>query len=165
MILYLLRHALAVDKEKWKGTDRQRPLTSKGKDGIKKVAKHLRHLSLSADAILTSPYKRALNTAIIVAERLKYSPPLVKMNDLIPKGNSDAFLRVVMQRYRPDASLIVVGHEPYLSRLLSKVLGSSEIISIDFKKCGLCRVDLERNQSRITGSLKWLLPPKLLKLF
>ncbi len=68
MNLYFLRHGIAADKPQWKGSDSDRPLIKEGIQKLKKSAKGMRRLKLHFDWILTSPYRRAYDTAQIVAK-------------------------------------------------------------------------------------------------
>src|SRR6266481_9806632 len=70
MKLCFLRHGEA-DWPNWDKPDNQRPLTERGRNEMKRVAKFLERLKFSADAILTSPLPRASQTAEIVAKRLR----------------------------------------------------------------------------------------------
>src|SRR4051812_10479632 len=69
MRLYLLRHGPAVEREDWTGDDAERPLTTEGERATEKAIKGMRTL-LRADEILTSPLRRARQTAELAAERL-----------------------------------------------------------------------------------------------
>ena len=69
MELYLLRHAIAVEREHFCGEDRERPLTPAGIKKMRRIARGMKAMKLSFDLILTSPYERAKDTAALVAER------------------------------------------------------------------------------------------------
>src|SRR5262249_52836822 len=64
--LFLLRHAIAED-ERPGGTDRDRRLPPRGRTRMRRAAPGLRRLTGELDAIYTSPYPRAAETAAIVA--------------------------------------------------------------------------------------------------
>src|SRR5262249_20580449 len=64
MILYVLRHAQAEDKSE-QGGDEARRLTPRGRDKMRSAAAGLRALRLRFDAIVTSPFARAAETAEI----------------------------------------------------------------------------------------------------
>jgi len=70
MKLYFLRHGLA-DWPEWDvARDHERPLTKEGLKKMKAEAKTIAALDLQLDAILSSPYTRAFQTADIVAKEL-----------------------------------------------------------------------------------------------
>src|SRR5438876_1221851 len=93
MNLYFLRHAIAADKASWKGSDADRPLTKEGMRKMKKGAKGIRRLDLPIDWILTSPYRRAYDTAAIVAKELKLKKSLKVSRMLTPDGDPKALAR------------------------------------------------------------------------
>ena len=59
MILYIIRHAIAVEAGSFEGDDSQRPLTSKGQKKMRSIAQGLKELEIELDLILTSPYLRS----------------------------------------------------------------------------------------------------------
>ncbi len=162
MIIYLHRHALAVDKEKWKSADSQRPLTAEGRKIERKVGKGVKHLKLSFDHILTSSYDRARDTALILAQAIGYKRKIEVAPELIPTGSQEKFAQS-LKHYPKDAEILAVGHEPYLSKLIALLLGSPNPMPLELKKSGLCRIDLEPGTKSLRGQLKWFLSPKLIK--
>ncbi|HEX7973898.1 MAG TPA: phosphohistidine phosphatase SixA [Anaerolineales bacterium] len=154
MILYFLRHGLAGDREDWQEDDSLRPLTEKGKTKMAREAKAISDLDLGLDLILTSPLVRALQTAQIVAKRLKMKDRLEQDERLSP-GFDLARLAAILESHPGAEAMLLVGHEPDFSETLSALTGGSRIV---FKKGGLARADLsETNPPR--GDLIWLLPP------
>ena len=130
---------------------------------MRKAARGLKRLKLKLDWILTSPYKRAYDTARIVADTLKAGKKLKIAKDLASSGDPKRLLRHLALDYRTKDSLMVVGHEPYLSRLVSVLIGAEKPIALDFKKGGLCRLDADSLHYGRCATLEWWLPPKLLK--
>jgi phosphohistidine phosphatase len=163
MTLYFLRHAIAVDRAEWKGADSQRPLTKDGVRKMRKAAKGLKHLGIAFDRILTSPYRRAYDTAQIVADAFKARKKLKVIKALASDGNPEKLVRHLALDYLSEANLLLVGHEPYLSRLVSVLIGSSRPLSLEWKKGGLCRLDADSLQYGPCAKLEWWIPPKLLK--
>jgi phosphohistidine phosphatase len=163
MNLYFLRHAIAKDRTQWHGKDSERPLTAEGRQKMKKAAKGLKHLKLDFDWILTSPYTRAYDTAQIVAKAFKAKKKLRVEKDLASDGNPERLLRRLAQDYLTRDAVLLVGHEPYLSRLVSTLIGSNASLELDFKKGGLCRLDADSLTYGRCAKLEWWLPPKLLK--
>src|SRR5579864_4368858 len=84
MKLYFLRHGIAADREQWKGEDYDRPLTAQGRERMGAEAKAIAKLDLDVDWILTSPLVRAVETARIVAERLKLGDKVKEEERLDP---------------------------------------------------------------------------------
>src|ERR1700687_3557397 len=114
MNLYILRHGIAMDKRQWRGPDSDRPLTKEGIRKLKKVSKGLRHLNLKIDWILTSPYRRAYDTAAIVAKELKLKKKIRTIKSLAAEGEAAALVRYLSQYMHTWESVLLVGHEPYL---------------------------------------------------
>src|ERR1017187_5933090 len=135
MELYLLRHGLAVEH----GTpgfaeDSARPLTPKGRRQLRKIAAAMKQMGLDFDLILSSPLPRAKQTAEIVAARLKLKKRLKFSNALAP-GGDPAILFRQLERTRPaPEKLLLVGHEPDLSRLISPARHRRCAIADGFQK-------------------------------
>src|SRR5438552_545120 len=140
MTLYFLRHAIALDRAMWHAKDSDRPLTPEGRQKIRKAAKGMKRLKLGFDWILTSPYKRAYDTAKIVAKTLKAKKKLKVVKDLASSGDPQRLMRHLAQDYLSKEKLLLVGHEPYLSRLVSVLIGAEKPLALDFKKGGLCKL-------------------------
>jgi phosphohistidine phosphatase SixA len=56
-----------------------------------------------------------------------------------------------------------VGHEPDLSRLISLLIAGEESITIDFKKAGLCKLEIVKIRHGRCATLGWLLTPGQMK--
>src|SRR5688500_11230951 len=137
MDLYILRHGIAEDVSD-SGLDRDRVLTEEGIEKTELAGKALRKLDVQFDAILTSPYGRAKRTAEIVADALN-APDLVQMVDELGAASSaESVLAALQKVIRKQTSVLVVGHDPILSGLISLLLAGSTGLSITMKKGGLC---------------------------
>jgi phosphohistidine phosphatase len=163
MDIFLLRHAIALDRAKWSKKDADRPLTKAGQKKMRREAKGLKRLKLSVDWILTSPHRRAFDTAAIVAKALKAKKKMKVVPQLAANGDPKALMKRLALDYRTDDRLLLVGHDPYLSRLVSKLIGAAAPLALDFKKGGLCRLSADTLQYGPCATLEWWLPPKLLK--
>ena len=71
MILYFLRHGIAVEPEEWQGSDDDRPLTKEGIAKMKDAARAIADLALRIDVVVSSPLQRACTTATLVSRKLK----------------------------------------------------------------------------------------------
>jgi phosphohistidine phosphatase len=60
-------------------------------------------------------------------------------------------------------NVLLVGHEPYLSNLISRLVSGTGNIAMDFKKGGLCKIEMEKLRDGTSTRLVWLLTPKLMK--
>src|SRR3954468_1964239 len=119
MDIFLLRHAIALDRAQWAKKDADRPLTKAGQKKMRKEAKGLKRLKLSVDWILTSPHRRAFDTAEIVARALKVKKKLKVIPQLAADGDPKALMHHLAVDYRSGDRLMLVGHDPYLSKLVS----------------------------------------------
>ncbi len=154
MQLYFLRHG-AADWPDWDpAQDHLRPLTREGVRKIKAEAKAMAAWGVTFDAVLSSPYTRAWQTADIVAETLGLEA--VEEPRLAPGFNFDRLGEIVRQR-PAAAALLLVGHEPTLSLTISQLIGGGRLV---MKKGALARVDVITPEP-LSGQLIWLVSPRL----
>src|SRR5262245_59576712 len=133
---YILRHGIAVDR----GTpgykkDSDRPLTNEGEEKMHQIAKAILAMDLNFDLILSSPYVRAQQTAQIVAAELDEEVTFTDF--LVPDGNPLELIREINDE-KPQCVLLV-GHEPDLSQLVSILMTGDSQSTIELKKGGLCK--------------------------
>ncbi len=166
MNLFFLRHGVAVERDPHSfPDDSRRPLTLKGEDRVRLVCDALQALELSFDAILSSPFLRARQTAEIISGSLGLRRVLQFHPDLAPAGNPQTLLRFVNRISPKPENLLLVGHEPYLSELLSMLISGHTDASIDLKKNGLAKIELtQRLKLGRCATLNWLLTPRQLAL-
>ncbi len=162
MDLYIVRHAIAVEE----GTpgyedDSQRPLTDEGRKKMKKIVKGLRQLEVELDAILTSPYVRACDTAEILAGGFKMKDKIAFSDNLIPPGNFDQLIDEILEKYNVD-SLALVGHEPMLSRFVGFLMTGTPDTTINLKKGGVCLLSAEDFRREHRATLQWALTPAMM---
>ena len=162
----MLRHGEAVERVgRYANHDDARPLTPKGRRRVRRVAGRLRQWDVSFDIILSSPLVRARQTAEIVAEVLKAREQIAFARHLLPGSDGPAFLEelnVIAKREHHLESILVVGHEPCLSRLTSLLLTGECDLPVDFKKAGLCKLSLTAIRPGPGATLEWMVVPKLL---
>jgi phosphohistidine phosphatase len=164
MILYFMRHGIAVDRdEKGKSPDdRERALTPKGNKRMRRAAKGLLTLSLSLDRILTSPFVRARQTAQIVAEALHMEDRLEEIQELCPDQSVQVLLSA-LAAYSGKENILLIGHEPLLSSTVSFLLSGSAGAEIRLKKGGLCCLEADSFPPKESAVLDWALTPKQLR--
>ena len=160
--LYLLRHAIAEKRDTEKYPDDDRPLTSEGVKKMKKVAKGITRLGDDFKLIITSPMKRASQTAEILNKVLKENIEMIVSRQLLPGADPQKITRLIT-KYKELDSLVLVGHEPDFSRFASFLLGLNESAMM-LKKAGLCRIDIPFGKTRGKGTLIWLLSPAILSM-
>ena len=164
MNIFVLRHGIAVEP----GTggfenDSERPLIPKGERRLRAAAAAMRKMELSFDLILSSPFVRARQTAEIIAGELKLKKQLQFSEALTPEGSMKDMVKELNDRKPVPKSVLLVGHEPYLSQLISLLISGDEIAAVEMKKGGLCK--LEADDLR-PGACKlvWLLTPSQMEL-
>ena len=165
MNIYILRHGIAVERgTKGHDKDSDRPLTAKGKRQLRKSAEAMKKMKLRFDLILSSPYERAKRTAEIVADGLKLKKRL-KFSDLLKNEGEPEELVGQLAVLKPaPKDLLLVGHEPYLSRLISLLVSGSDTVAMDLKKGGLCKLEAEKlRPDGKCAQMEWLLTPKQMK--
>jgi phosphohistidine phosphatase len=165
MLLYLLRHGIAVEP----GTpgfenDADRPLIPKGRKQLRKVAATMLEMDLGIELILSSPLVRARQTAEVIAGVLGLKKRLTLSNALAVGGDPMGLIRQ-MSRLKPvPKGVLLVGHEPGMSQLMSLLLtGETHLMEVEFKKAGLCKLEIMELKDGRCAKLVWLLTPKLMK--
>lgn len=182
MNLYLLRHGDA-GKRILSGASIDASLTETAKKEIATIARGMKALNLGVSAILSSPLKRSVQTARILGRVLEMDDKILVCTELAPEG-SRLQLSKRLHQYPLDSSIVIVGHEPYLSNMLyeivfhektihvqkrssnimGKVSGTRTSGGVTLKKAGLAKVRLESLMPKMQGELRWLLTPKILKM-
>jgi phosphohistidine phosphatase len=154
--LYFMRHARAVSRTDWYGDDSARPLTERGREDAARMAGFIAKLGLPVDAIVTSPYARALETADIMARHLNITDKLLS-DDRVAPGFDVKGLDGILQDYPDPAALILVGHEPDFSRVIGRMVGGRVVM----KKGGIAYIEYPE-ASGGKATLGWLVQPSVL---
>lgn len=153
MQIYLLRHGIADDARPG-GSDADRALTAEGKEKLRRVLKRARaELSL----ILSSPYKRAVETAAIAADVCGYKGKVVLTEALVPHGSPYAVWDELRMR-KEETAVLLASHEPLMSTVAAFLL-DSPALQVDMKKAALVRIDCDKLGAKPDGVLKWMLTP------
>ena len=158
--LYLIRHGLAADRGDDYPDDSKRPLTGKGISALKKEARALAALGVDFDQIITSPLVRTRQTAEVFAQLLPSTPPVALSDALAPAGAPAAVFQELARHMR-KGRIALVGHEPNIGELAARLIGSR--VPLTFKKGAICRIDFEVFPPKGRGSLRWFLPPRMLR--
>jgi phosphohistidine phosphatase len=159
MELYILRHGIAED-EKPGQRDSERALTDEGRRKLREVLRVAERAGLNPDLMISSPYLRAVQTAEVAKDILRYKGTLSQTPALIPSSEPATVWQEV-RTHRDASSIILVGHEPLLSQVVGYMLGAPAL-QVDLKKAAIVRIDLESFGAHPRGVLKWMLTPKLI---
>lgn len=164
MNLLIVRHAVAEDREDFAETghpDDQRPLTDEGMRKMKKAVKGLQRAVEQIDHLATSPLTRAAQTAEIISEAYGVGGAEV-VPALVPGARPEDFIEWCAPHADRDL-VAIVGHEPDLSSLAAWLTGEDGGSEIELKKGAACLIEFDRAAARGEGTLRWLLPPRLLR--
>ncbi len=162
MDLYLVRHAIAFDRDSvtWPA-DAERPLTPQGIERFRQAARGLHSLVPSVDVVLSSPYRRAWDTALLLRGEAGWPPP--ERCDALASGDVPALLAAIAAHASPR-SIALVGHEPHLSEFATSLLFPlAERPAIEMKKGAVACLECAEPLTGSTAVLLWLLPPRILR--
>ncbi|MCE5308547.1 MAG: histidine phosphatase family protein [Acidobacteriales bacterium] len=158
MEIYLQRHGTA----EWGHTglrDADRALTGEGIARLKSILKVARAAGVKPSLVLTSPYRRAMETAQLAVDILGYKSEPVRSDALKPMADPrDAWEEIRL--HKNEESIYLAGHEPLFGRLTAFLAGAPSL-QVDFKKGAIVRIDVDRFGAEPAGILKWMLVPKL----
>jgi phosphohistidine phosphatase len=155
--LYIIRHGLAGIRMEDAAHDESRPLTAKGKDKMKDIAKGLKELGVSFDKVLTSPLARAEQTADVL-KKYCVDGGHIEVTDLLKPGTSKDDLIRYLNKLDAD-SVAIVGHEPDLGEFASYCLSKSQSSFIILKKGGVMKLEMDGPVKPGKCGLCWLMEP------
>jgi len=121
--IYIVRHA----KSSWNAIgmpDEQRPLLEKGKKRTQKVIDLLDKNQIKVDLIISSHTVRALETAKILANALKYPIGKIKIDSQIYHANGNDILNQLYGLPDRYESVMIIGHNPSLTDFVNLFLKS-----------------------------------------
>jgi phosphohistidine phosphatase len=158
MEIYILRHGIAEDAPPGQ-PDSERALTSDGRKKLRGVLRTAASAGVAPSLILSSPYKRALQTAQIAVEILEYKGELSRTKTLEPNSSPKTVWDEI-RVHKDEARILLVGHEPLFGRLMAYLLGSPDL-QVEFKKGAMACIELDHFPPEPHGVLRWMLTSKL----
>jgi phosphohistidine phosphatase len=167
MNLYLMRHADAGVPRENPVLDAKRGLVKEGKQQCMLMAAVLTGLKAQIDVIISSPLKRARQSAQFVATEIGFESPILTSPALAPDGDYPALQQLIAEHSSREGVLIV-GHNPNLHQYLAKLIsngngngnGHNHLPgggSVRLRKGAIARVDMSRHPYQ----LQWLIDPRL----
>src|SRR6478672_3253030 len=157
MIIYFVRHASAGEHLNNPKKDEKRPLDPDGIEQCGFIGRALAALNVQPDVIISSPLKRATQTASLVGNEIGYESKLQLEAALRPEGSFADFRRM-LDKYAKQEAIMVVGHNPSITDFVAKMIAKSGCEAlIDFKKGAVARVETERR----AATLHWFITPKM----
>jgi phosphohistidine phosphatase len=162
MELLIVRHAIACERdgERWPD-DAERPLSARGVLRARQAARGVRKLLRRPVSVLSSPLQRAQQTAAILNELAGW--PRASLSPLLAPEASPAAVLALLARSR-ESCVALVGHQPGLGRLLVSCLpGGRGAAAFELRKMGIAVVGFDGPPRAGHGTLRWLVPPRLLR--
>lgn len=161
MTVYVVRHAIAEERGPVWPDDTQRPLTTKGITRMREIALRLADRGVQVGQIWSSPLVRAKQTADVLAPLWTTSREIVIVDELAPGHAPARAGKVIVERLSRtrDKAVALVGHEPDLGALTAWLIGARS--PLPFKKGGVARIDYADTPRAGSGTLAWLVTPKL----
>jgi len=161
MRLLIIRHAIAVPRGTPDIPDDERPLTPRGVRRFRSAAAGLARMLKAPNVLLTSPLPRARRTAEIAARAWGKELKVTEATALAGGGPDE--IVDLLSTFPSDATVALVGHEPDLSALLGRLLGTPQADRLVFKKGGAALLDIPGSPAE-GGALRWYVPPRLMRL-
>jgi phosphohistidine phosphatase len=163
MNLYILRHASAGVKRANPLLDIKRPLDKEGKSHCLHLAHVLNAVKLNFDLVVSSPLKRSLQTAQLVATETGYEQKILISNALAPTATYAQFQRLLRECGAYE-NLLVVGHNPNITAFLGQLIGAGPVDDptvsrIRLRKGSLARLSLQRGPA----VLQTLIDPRVVR--
>jgi len=159
MIVYFLRHANAGKPLANPKKDEKRALDKEGTEQCGIVGRALAALDVQVDAMISSPLKRAAQTASLVGNELSYEGTLQFEDALRPTATFADFRRL-LEKYSKQEAIMVVGHNPTLSEFLGRSISETGCeAGTELKKGAVAKVEIGRN----SAILHWCVTPKVLR--
>lgn len=155
MVLYLMRHASAGVFRENPLLDAKRGLVKEGKEQCMLMARMLGALKVQVDVIVSSPLKRAMQTAQFVGTELGYDSKVEVSTALLPSASFAEFQNM-LSKYAGREGVLVVGHNPVLFQFLGRLITGNGGAAIRMRKASIARVDLDHHPPR----LQWLIDPR-----
>jgi phosphohistidine phosphatase len=160
MILYFLRHASAGERVSNPKKDEKRALDPSGIEQCGYVGRALAALDVHVEVLISSPLKRAAQTASLVGNEMGHEGKL-QFNDGLRPGATFADFRRLLGSYAKHDAIMVVGHNPNLSEFAGRCISEAGCEAVvDLKKGAVARIEIGRN----AGVLNWCLTPKILRM-
>jgi phosphohistidine phosphatase len=160
MFLYFLRHASAGQRMSDAKKDEKRGLDKDGIEQCGYVGRALASMGVQVDVMISSPLKRATQSASLVGNEMGYEGKVAVENALRPQAPFSDFQKM-LEKYAPQDSIMVVGHNPNLREFLGRIIAENGCEAIvDLKKGAVAKVEMRRN----SGSLSWCITPRILRV-
>src|SRR5512139_3032026 len=153
MRVYLVRHADSVDRIVTM-PDSARYLTALGRASFRETAARFRETGATPAFLFASPCVRAVQTAEILSEAVRYDGAVIVAPQLAPGFDVDG-LNAILSECPGSREVALVGHEPDLGRVLTQLLSLKTAYGM--RKGAIAAVDVPDSATRTLGAFVWLL--------
>ena len=155
MALFLVQHGISASKD----VDSEKELTSQGRVETERIAQVAAGYGIKVGKIVHSGKKRAEQTASIYHHALSLKSPLEVVTGINPLDDVQIFATTI----NPELDLMVVGHMPFMQRLVSYLTTGSETIQVyQFQNSGtVCLSANEEADGEFYWFIKWTLNPNI----
>jgi phosphohistidine phosphatase len=157
MRLLILRHAEA---EPATASDAERALTAKGTEQARMAGEYCRRQGLRPDLVLTSPYRRTVQTGQVIAAAWPEVP--TQAEPFLASGMEPGDALESLRSYRELGCLLIVGHQPDLGLLTAALLGLRDAANLPFKLASLAGLRIDRFAAH-GASLEFFVPLALMQ--
>ncbi len=149
MYLYLIQHAKSKSKEE----DPERGITDAGRVETERIAEYFKSMNPEIHIIWRSGKKRTKETADIFARTLGIDNRILEHTSLSPNDPVEPVISALGKMHK---NVIIIGHLPFLSRLMSLLTtGTDNCQTVNFRNSGI--ICLERNKEQ--WKIDWIIPP------
>ncbi len=156
MNLYLMRHANAGIPRESAKLDAKRGLIKEGKEQCMLMGRMLGALKVTPEVIVSSPLKRAMQTAQFVGNELGYEGKVEISPALAPDASFADFSKM-LEKYADRQDLLLVGHNPSLFQFLGRLITGNGAAGVRMRKGSVARIDMDKHPPL----LQWLIDPRM----
>lgn len=154
MALFLVQHGISTSKE----IDSEKGLSPQGRDETERIAQVAKGYGLAVERIVHSGKKRAYQTASIYHDALSLKTPLEAVSGISPLDD----VRIFAETIEPNSELMLVGHMPFMQRLVSYLTtGAEETRVYQFQNSGIVCLSFTEEDDKLDWFIKWTLNPNI----
>lgn len=162
MRVYLMRHGIAISRDDPNAPpEADRNLTPAGIEKTRAASRGLRTLGIEPDAVFTSPYLRAVETAEIACESLGFPANKIRHTDALTPDAKPAALFKELEDTKFE-EVLCCGHAPNLDHVIAFAVRAPSAFT-ELKKAGVACLEVD-SLSPVRAKLLWLQTAKSLRL-
>jgi phosphohistidine phosphatase len=162
MILYLVRHGEALPAGESFLRDADRPLSPRGEEDIRLLARFLARNAPGITDIVSSPLLRAQQTSGLIREALSGAPEITVSESIAPGFRSRTLYGELLTKGE-NAAVVCVGHQPDLGNFIAYLIDVPAHGAVAIPAGAIARVAVGGGNPPADAQLDWLLTPALLR--